>query len=491
MSVANTQRGPNVRKTAIAAAVAATLCLAAADASAATKGTASKADLEQVQAQMQALADRLAKLEATNSQLASENAELKALVERRDAETDYLKAQARDLRQDTALADAEIAKVKGADWATKIKARGDFRYRSEFFNNQEREVGSGATAVVDDAADRWRDRIRARFGFDMLIGDHLKGTLLLATGGTDPRSTNQTMGTFQNGRQSIGLDMAFIDWTPMAGVDVVLGKQPYPFWRPGTSLLFDGDINPEGASVRFERGMLFGSAYGWWLNENYNAADGTNRPAGRVNTDSSTVGAQVGLKFPLFGGETRVAAHYYDCGGCQDRSPIFGNNANGNTTYRIGTGTTNWLAYDYNIVELSAEMGLTVFNQPLSIWADYLDNTAANVEHSDAYAAGVSYGKVGNPKTWMAAAWYQSVGKDSQFGQWIDSDFANGNTDGEGWVLRGAYAPVRNFNISATYFINTLNKDVAPVNGTTESGPYHIGNDLNYNRLQVDLNYKF
>ena len=50
---------------------------------------------------------------------------------------------------------------------------------------------------------------------------------------------------------------------------------------------------------------------------------------------------------------------------------------------------------------------------------------------------------------------------------------------------------MRNFNISATYFINTLNKDVAPVNGTTESGPYHIGNDLNYNRLQVDLNYKF
>ncbi|HEX7374265.1 MAG TPA: putative porin, partial [Steroidobacteraceae bacterium] len=444
------------------------------------------------QAQMQALTDRLAKLEATNAQLASQNAELQALVERRDAETDYLKAQAKDLREDTAVANAEIAKVKGADWATKIKARGDFRYRSEFFTNQERVVGSGATAVVDDAQDRWRDRIRARLGFDFLISDTLKGTVLFATGGTDPRSTNQTMATFQSGRQSIGLDMAYVDWTPMTGVDVLLGKQPYPFWRPGTSMFFDGDINPEGGAVRFDRGMLFGSAYGWWLTENYNAAPGSSQASNRINTDSSVFGAQVGLKFALLGGETRVAAHYYDCGGCQDRSPLFNNNANGNTTYRVaGNTTTNWLKYDYNIVELSGEMGLTLFNQPVSLWADYLTNTAPDVKYNDAYAAGVSMGKLGSPKTWLAGVWYQSIGKDSQFGQFVDSDFANGNTDGEGWVLRGGYAPARNFNFTATYFINTLNKDVAPINGVTESGPYHIGDNLNYDRLQVDLNYKF
>jgi hypothetical protein len=87
--------------------------------------------------------------------------------------------------------------------------------------------------------------------------------------------------------------------------------------------------------------------------------------------------------------------------------------------------------------------------------------------------------------------WYQSVDKDSQFGQFFDSDFANGNTDGEGWVLRAGYAPVRNFNFTATYFINTLNKDVAPVNGSVDGVPYHTGDDLNFNRLQVDLNYKF
>ncbi len=468
-----------MRKTVIAAAVAAILGLAAVDASAQTKGAASKADLEAVQAQMQALAERLARLESTNAQLATENAELKALVERRDAETDYLKAQARDLREESAVASAELAKVKGADWATKIKARGDFRYRHENIQ-QDRVVGSGATATVDDAADRDRQRIRARLGFDAKIGDHLKGTLLIATGGDDPRSSNQTLGS--NGtRKSIGLDMAFVDWTPVAGVDVILGKQPWAHWRPGTSMFYDGDYNPEGIAVKFDRGMLFGSAYGTWLTENYTAdPDGT-------NYDSRLMGAQVGMKFPLFGGETRIAAHYYDCVACENKSPLYGNNANGNTTYRVGTSTTNLLAYDYNVAELSAEMNTTLFNLPFQLWADYARNMASDVEYDTAYALGASLGKASNPGDWLAGVWYQSIDKDALFGQIVDSDFADGRTDGDGFVLRAAYAPVKNFNIMATYFINSLNKDVAPVSGDG----FRTGDGLDYNRLQLDLNYKF
>ena len=114
----------------LATAVAAALLLAAGDASAQTKGAATKAEVQSIQAQMQALADRLNKLEAANATLQSENADLKAIVESRDAETEYLKAQTKDLREDGAVAANEISKVKGADWATKIKLRGDLRYRS-------------------------------------------------------------------------------------------------------------------------------------------------------------------------------------------------------------------------------------------------------------------------------------------------------------------------------------------------------------------------
>ena len=41
--------------------------------------------------------------------------------------------------------------------------------------------------------------------------------------------------------------------------------------------------------------------------------------------------------------------------------------------------------------------------------------------------------------------------KDALFGQWLDSDFGNGSTDADGWVLKAGYAPVRNFTMNATY----------------------------------------
>jgi hypothetical protein len=275
----------------------------------------------------------------------------------------------------------------------------------------------------------------------------------------------------------------------MNGANVVLGKQPHPYFRPGQSLFFDGDWNPEGGAVKFDRGMFFGSGYGWWLTEQFNA-----NPAGE-NNDSNLFGAQVGMKFPLFGGETILAAHYFDCGACQDNSPLYANNGNGNTTYpvttttRIGTTastppvnvnattTTNMLTYDYEILQLSAQMGMTLFDLPFTFWADYGQNMASGVEYDTAYGVGVVLGKASNAKTWEAGIAYQSLDKDALFAQIIDSDFGDGRTDSEGWFLKGGYAPVRNVTLNATYFINTLNKDV--------------GVELDYNRLQLDINYKF
>lgn len=459
----------DVRNTLLATAVAATLTLATTGASAQSRGAATKEDVAAVQAQMQALTERLNRLETANSALQSENSSLKAEVERRDAETEYLKAQTRDLREEAATASNEISKVKGADWATKIKARGDLRYRHESIMT-ERVVGSGATATVEDAADRNRHRIRARLGVDARITDNVGVTTLLATGGDDPRSSNQTLGT-SGTRKAIGVDMAYVDWKFAQGANLVLGKQPWPFWRPGQSFFFDSDYNAEGGAVKYEQGMLFSTAYGWWLTEQYNADPNLE------NSDANVFGLQAGFKFPLFGGETRVAAHYFDCGACQDNSPLYNNSANGNTTFRIGTGTTNYLTYDYEILELAAQVGGTLFDQPFAFWANYAQNLASRVEYDEAYGVGVLLGKASNPHTWEAGLFYQSIDQDALFGQFIDSDFADGKTDSEGWVLKAGYAPVRNITFNATYFMNTLDKDV--------------GTELDYDRLQLDLNYRF
>jgi hypothetical protein len=487
-----------VRNIALATAVAATLALAAPQAYAQSKGSASKAEVQAIEAQMKALADRLNRLESANSTLQTQNAELKAVVERRDAEIDYLKSQTRELREEGAVISNEVGKVKGADWAAKIKGRGDLRYRHEYIST-EYVTGSGPTATVTDTADRNRHRIRARLGFDAQVTDHVKATLLLATGGDDPRSSNQTLGS-QGTRKSVGVDMAFADWNFMPGMNLILGKQAWPFWRPGSSLFYDGDYNPEGGAFKFDRGMFFGSAYGWWLSEQYN-----NSPEGE-NSDGNVFGAQVGVKFPLFGGETRVAAHYYNCGACQDQSSIlFSNNGFGNTTYRVGTGTTNILRDDFDVIDIAGEMGLTVASRPLTLWAQYAVNTAAeegsvgpagaadpfmNDTLDTAYSIGASYGRASNPKTWAVAAWYEYREANSLFGQFVDSDFGDGATDSKGWVMRGTYAPVRNLNVMATLFLNDRFMDVAPTRGTSPS-QYEVGNGIDYTRLQLDINYRF
>ncbi len=135
-----------MRTIVLATAVAAALSLAGQEAGAQSRAAATKADVEAMQTQLQALTERLNRLEAANTQLQTENTELKAVVDRRDAETDYLKAQTKELREEAAVASNEIAKVKGADWATKIKARGDLRYRHEEIHREsdghERTTGS-------------------------------------------------------------------------------------------------------------------------------------------------------------------------------------------------------------------------------------------------------------------------------------------------------------------------------------------------------------
>jgi hypothetical protein len=460
-----------VRNIALATAVAVALSLTTQEADAQSRA-ATRSDLEAVQTQLQALTERLNRLEAANTELKAENTELKELVDRRDAETDYLKAQTKELREEAAVASNEISKVKGADWATKVKWRGDLRYRHEEIH-RERTVTTAGITTVDDAEDRYRHRIRARFGLDAQVSDNVKTTVQLSTDeGDDPRSSNQSLDDNAT-RKEVDIDLAYADWTFAQGANLIFGKQPYPFYRTGQSLFFDGDLNPEGIAAKFERGMFFGSGYMWWWNEQHN-----DNPAAE-DADTFFFGTQLGLKMPIGDASNLVAfGHYYNCSGCEGHSPLFNNASNGNTTYPlVAPALTNILVFDYEIGELGAEFNTQVGSLPLTLWGQYAQNMASGVEEDTAYNAGFRLGRASNPRTWEAAAMYQSIDKDALFGQFIDSDFGNGVTDTEGWAFRAGYAPVRNIAINLTYFLNTLNKDV--------------GTELDYDRLQLDFNWRY
>jgi hypothetical protein len=94
---------------------------------------------------------------------------------------------------------------------------------------------------------------------------------------------------------------------------------------------------------------------------------------------------------------------------------------------------------------------------------------------------------------------YQEVEKDALFGQLLDSDFGDGNTDTSGVVLRGAYTVARNWTVNASLFLNDLANDVpqsVTVFNESTPAPYDTTvltgiNDRDYKRLQLDLNFRF
>ena len=110
------------------------------------------------------------------------------------------------------------------------------------------------------------------------------------------------------------------------------------------------------------------------------------------------------------------------------------------------------------------------------MFAQYLDNQDPD-DLNTAYTGGFLLGKAGDAHTWEFGALYGKVERDAQFGAFLDSDFAGGLTQGKGWQIRAAYAPVKNVTLNAQYFINKRNFDTAA--------------EADYKRLQIDANFKF
>jgi hypothetical protein len=147
------------------------------------------------------------------------------------------------------------------------------------------------------------------------------------------------------------------------------------------------------------------------------------------------------------------------------------------------------LLSDFNILTALAQVDFNIGKFPASFFVDYMKNNGAKVNPTvnktldTAYSGGFTFNKASAAKSWEASVIYQKTGKDAVFAQFVDSDFGGGVTDVEGWVLKGGYVPAANWTLNATYFINKLNID-----GVADTANTH---DLDYKRLQLDLNYKF
>ena len=435
-----------------------------------------------------AFAQSAADIDALKAQLAALSAKIDQLEK---AQTQTKKAV--DETQATSDKTADVV----AQEKSRLSFAGDVRYRNESFDVQ----------YVD--RNRQRDRIRARVNANFRVNDTVTGQIGLSTGSADPRSGNQSL-TDQNSRKDFDLDVAYLTWAPNAQWKFTAGKQRYPWQRTG-AFFYDGDVNPEGLAVNYSTGNFFASTFYDWLAERAlsfgNVATGT-------NTDSIMYGAQVGYRFPI-SDSTRltVAGTYFNFDGVQGYNPFFGGSSFGNTTTtsanvcsRTLAAGTACLLSDFDIIEGFADLTTSVGGRPLRLFVDYAQNTEAEVnpvagEKLDtALGAGVSYGAASAAKgTWEFGVTYQEVQKDALFGQLLDSDFGDGNTDTSGFVLRGGYTVARNWTLNAALFLNDLANDVpqsVTVLNETTAAPYDSSVingvfDRDYKRLQLDLNFRF
>jgi len=452
--------------------VAVASALAAAAGLAPAPAFAQNAEIEALKAQLAALAAKIETLEKSQTQT-------KKTVDETQAQADR-------------TADV-VAQSRAA-----LSFAGDLRYRYEMFDVQ----------YVD--RDRERDRIRARFNANFRVNDTINGRVGITTGGPDPRSSNQTF-TDQNSRKDFDLDTAYVTWAPNAKWKITGGKQPYAFTRTG-SLFYDGDINLEGFSANFATGNFFAGVFYDWLAERAlafgNVTTGT-------NTDSIMFGGQVGYRIP-FSDSVRLTlgAMYMDFDSVEGYNPFFGGASFGNTTV-VGTNNgcsrtlaagTACLLMDYNIASAMADLTASMGGKPLRFFLEYAQNLEAEVnptaqdELDTAIAAGVTYGAASaNKGTWELGLLYQEIQKDALFGQLVDSDFGDGNTDANGFVLRGGWTVARNWTLNATLFLNELSNDVpqtVTVFNETTPTPLDTRNitnvfDREYKRLQLDLNFRF
>ena len=347
-----------------------------------------------------------------------------------------------------APAPAAAAQPAPASWTDKVSVKGDLRVRYENIDQQGKD-------------NRNRDRVRARAAIVGKPQDNLELVFGLSTRQDgDPVSGNQTLGNGGSGKD-IYLDLAYFDWRALEGLNLLGGKMKNILYRPGNQgLIWDGDFNPEGMAATYVRGPFFVNGLGTWIESDSN------------KTQAIGVGGQLGVAWP-FNDDVKLTAgagYYYL--NTEGKGPFW----SGSTSFFGNSNANNQYLYDYKELEGFANEGFSLLGLPMSVFVDYVQNLDPD-KYDTGWSAGLQLGAAKAKGTWELVYTYEDLERDAVFGLWTDSDFGGGGTDVSGHVFRGAYALTDKTNMAFSYFINQFGKDQ--------------GNELDYNRVQLDLNFKY
>jgi hypothetical protein len=399
---------------------------------------------------------------------------------------------------------------------------GDVRFRYEY-RGADNAPKSGAT--TDDYA-RERFRYAVRVGIKGDLFDNFYYGLRLETS-TNPRSPWVTFGDDTNPTPSaknsdgINIGQAYLGWRPASWFEVTVGKMPMPLYI--TPLVWDSDINPEGAVEKFKFSVgnadLFAN-FGQFLYQN------TNPDSQFPSADTFMLAWQVGANVKLAKDVSfKIAPVIYNYTGLGQTNllnqPYVGEGSKG-----INVGLSGSFANqqqfnqdglnDLLVLEVPAEVNFKVAKYNARAFGDFAYNFQGDdraraaaaaagptvlahpfTGENKAYQVGVAFGNLGlvygqtsKKHTWEARAYWQHIEQYAVDVNLIDSDFFEGRANLEGVYTALAYSFTDAIIGTMRYGYAHRVNDQLGTGGNNLDLP--ILNPVNqYHLLQLDVTWRF
>lgn len=434
--------------------------------------------------------------------------------------------EAKDLLAETARTTNEVSpsKWKLSQAIKDIGIFGDIRFRYEY-----RETANNAPGLSGSSQeDYYRERFRyaLRFGIRGDLFDKFYYGLRLETS-TNPRSPWVTFGDDSNPTPSaknsdgINVGQVYLGWRPTSWYEMTVGRMPMPLYV--TPMIWDSDINPEGAVEKFKTTVgavdLFANlgqflyqdanpdhglpssdtfVLAWQVGANANLATNLSFKVAPVVYNYTGVGSSAGLNQPFTG--------QGDINGLNpNNAPAFNQNGINNLLVMEVPWELNWKIYKYGARlfgdfaynfqggdRARAAYQATQVPAPGSVPLSH-----AYTGENKAYQVGVGFGNLGlvygqtsKRNTWEVRAYWQHVEQYAADVNLLDSDFFEGRGNLEGFYTAVAYSITDGIIATARYgYANRINTDLG-TGGNNLDIPV-LNPIKNYHLLQLDLTWRF
>lgn len=349
-------------------------------------------------------------------------------------------------------------------WWERLTFYGDMRVRYEGF-------------FQEDAVTRQRGRYRLRFGVRTPIVEGLDLNLRLASGeAADVTSTNQSLSDFWN-RKPINIDQASLTFTPrrLRALTLGAGKFTYPLTR--TQMVWDDDVNWEGAYQQFT--WTAGGASGRLVAVQAPLNDVAAGPDAFMFGHYAQAGFRAGRHALQFSVADYAFKNPDQLAVALDQRTVIRTQQT-NAVRRNDAGRVLGYASGFNLVDTIAQWTLDTgrADYPLTVTSDVVFNTRAVDEEDTGVWLTGSYGRAAVVNGWSVAYTFARVERDAVLSAYNFSDMG----------------PASNVVMNMTTFSfmpkNRLNLDVIAILTRLLEAPPDASNPM-LKRIQIDARVTF